>query len=295
MPAAAGLFISYRRDDSAGHARAIAAELARRFGPARVFIDVDDIVPGQRFADSIGQALAGASVLLVLIGPRWRGERGTQPPRLFEPDDFVRQEVATALRRGLRVVPVLLEGAAMPAADALPADLQALAALQAVPLDHARFDADLARLAAALRDTVGAPPAAAWRRRAAVLGAAVLAAGAGGWWLAARARRPAVNGPWQAELHYDWLPAPVTERFSFAGEGTALQGSAAFLGVPRGIVEGEVGAGGLRFSTRSEEMGGAVLIHRYTGRLVGGELRLTLQTEGGSSPRRPVGFTARRP
>lgn len=69
MPAAQ-VFISYRRDDSAGYARAIAAELAQHYGAGRVFMDVDDIAAGQGFAEAIQRAVGESSVLLVLIDRR---------------------------------------------------------------------------------------------------------------------------------------------------------------------------------------------------------------------------------
>jgi len=69
------VFISYRRDDTAGYARAVYDELARHFGPERVFIDVDDIGAGQAFDEVIAHAVGGSKVLLVMIGKRWLGER----------------------------------------------------------------------------------------------------------------------------------------------------------------------------------------------------------------------------
>lgn len=293
------LFISYRRDDSAGYARAIAAEMVRRFGAERVFIDVDDIAPGRGFAQAIHQALANASALLVLIGPRWRGQREGLAPRLDEPDDFVRREVAAALARGLRVIPVLLDGAAPPTAADLPPELQPLAGLQAIELSHGRFDTELGRLMDALQDTLGKPVAGARRRsqrRWLVVGAGLAVATAAGVWLlnAAGARRPAVNGEWRAEVTYGWPNARLVEVFSFSGQGEELHGSAGFLGVPRGVLGGTVEAGRLSFVARTSDMDGTTLVHRYSGRLVGGEIHFVMQTEGGTTAQGPVNFVARR-
>jgi hypothetical protein len=83
----------------------------------------------------------------------------------------------------------------------------------------------------------------------------------------------------------------------FAGEGAALHGSASFLGVARGVLEGGVDGAQLRFVTRTNELGGAAdaaLVHRYRAQLVGDELRFVMQTEGGSSSHVPVEFVARR-
>lgn len=316
------LFISYRRDDTAGYARAIGADLARHFGPGQVFIDVDDIGAGQPFAEVIRRAVGESKVLLVLIGWRWLGERAEASPRLFDADDFVRLEVAAGLADGLRVIPVLLDGAAMPTAAQLPDDLKALAGRNALELSHTRYAGDLERLIAALRDTLGAPevPSASpstsppagtpWRAGAAVAVAAVLLVG--GWWalrpvpnrpsaVPASAAAPAfvrlaVNGEWEAEVVYDWPNARYVERFVFQGDGESLHGSAAFLRVPRGLLEGRLLVDGLQFVTRTRELpGGEEVTRRYRGRWVGDRtLAFVMQTEGGSSTHVPIDFTARR-
>ena len=158
------IFISYRRDDAAGYARAVNDELARCFGAERVFIDVDDINAGQPFSEIIQRSVGDSAVLLALIGKRWRGERDGAAPRLFEAGDFVRQEVAAGLAKGLRVIPVLLDGVAMPDPAHLPPDLGALAGRNALELDNTRFAADMARLVREVRGALGedaAPPPAA--------------------------------------------------------------------------------------------------------------------------------------
>lgn len=298
MPAAQ-VFISYRRDDAAGYARAIAAELSARFGPQHVFMDVDDIAAGQGFAQAIERAVAGASVLLVLIGSRWRGEREGAPPRLHDPDDFVRREVAAALHRGLRVIPLLLDGAPMPTAAELPEELRPLAGLQALDFGNARFAGDIERLVSTIGLPAVVPHLPVWRRRAVGLGAGVaavvtLAAAMAWWWTGPGATRPAVNGEWRADVRYDWSNTSNEEQFRFDGEAGRLHGSASFLGVPRGLLEGKVDAQGLSFVTRTQELNGAELVHRYRGRLAGDEIRFVMQTEGGATARTPVAFIARR-
>ena len=152
------IFISYRRVDAAGYARAIGDALGRQFGPERVFIDVDDITAGQAFDDVIHQAVGGSRVLLVLIGRRWLGERDGQPARIHDSGDLVQREVATALASGMQVIPLLLDGAAMPDPAQLPAALQALTGRNALAIDNARFGADLDRLLSALRPLVDSMP-----------------------------------------------------------------------------------------------------------------------------------------
>jgi hypothetical protein len=106
--------------------------------------------------------------------------------------------------------------------------------------------------------------------------------------------RPDINGDWQAELTYDWPNARYTERFRFAGDAAELHGSASFLGVPRGLLEGQLEADALRFVTRTAELNGGETLHRYRIRLEAGEWRGVMQTEGGSSTHLPVEFVARR-
>ena len=317
------IFISYRRDDAAGYARAIHEELTRNFGAERVFIDVDDINAGQPFSEVIQRSVGASAVLLALMGKRWAGERDGAAARIFEAGDFVRQEVAAGLAKKLRVIPVLLDGATMPDAARLPPDLAPLAGRNALELDNSRFAADMARLVREVRSALGEDPATAPPQpkpsRTAWWAAAViaLAASAGLWqWRSsstpsspvAPARvdpapapiaRPAVNGEWRADVTYDWPNARFSERFTFAGEGDELHGSAAFLGVARGVLEGRIDAAGLSFVTRTSETtgsgdGGAAIVHRYRGRLAGDELRFVMQTEGGSSAHVPVEFVARR-
>lgn len=311
MPAGL-VFISYRRDDSAGYARALGDALAREFGAGRVFIDVDDIAAGQAFGDVIQRQLDSARLLLVLMGRRWLGEREGAPARIFDRDDFVRREVASGLARGAVVLPVLLDGAAMPRAEQLPAEIRALVQRQALSVDNARYADDVQRLVRAVREVIGPAVAAVSgpvpapasstsprRRWALAAGAGALLAAVGGWWAVSQRRpaRAAVNGRWQAEINYGWSNARHAETFEFQGDAEVLQGTASFLRVPRGIVQGRLEGDTLIFSTRSTELLGSEsreTVHRYRLRLVGDELQGTLQTEGGSAPSGPVAFVARR-
>ena len=321
-PPAAGpppqLFISYRRGDAAGYARALAESLGRHWGAEQVFLDVDDLQAGQPFAAALKQAVAGSAVLLVLIGPRWAGQGPSGRSRLHDPDDFVRREVALGLAGPARVIPVLLDGAPLPAAAELPDDLLPLLQRQAFPLDNARYADDLARLIAALSASPTAPlphhrpiAASARVRVRAVLGAALLlSAGWGAWWWSQRAEAPsgagavqpngpgpALQGRWQAEVVYPWPNARYLETFSFSAESAGWQGSASFLGVPRQIQRFEAGPQGLHFVTRSQELGRETTgrrEHHYRGRLQGELLQLQMQTEVDGVAEPPVQIIARR-
>ena len=149
--AAPRIFISYRRTDAPGHAGRIYDALARHFGDENVFMDVDDIPPGQSFTQVLDEALAGCDVLLALIGSHWtaRGRRLGRR-RLDDPDDFVRLEVGGALRRGIVVVPVLVQNAQMPAAAELPPPLAPLAHVQAFELIDRHWGANMRALLAML-------------------------------------------------------------------------------------------------------------------------------------------------
>jgi hypothetical protein len=140
------VFICYRREDAGYPAGWLFDQLAARLGADRVFKDVDSIEPGDDFEEVITGAVESCAVLLAVIGSRWVGAAGPDGRRLDDPGDFVRLEIEAALTRGVRVIPVLVDGARMPRPDRLPACLAPLARRQAVELSHARFTADLADL-----------------------------------------------------------------------------------------------------------------------------------------------------
>jgi hypothetical protein len=127
-----GVFISYRRDDTAGYAGRLYDALTADFGKEHVFIDIDSIGAGQNFADVIEQQIASCSVVIVLIGKGWLASTDEHAARrLDNPRDFVRLEVASALRRKLPVIPVLVGGAKMPRPDDLPPPRRRATAIRA--------------------------------------------------------------------------------------------------------------------------------------------------------------------
>lgn len=170
------VFLSYRREDSAAHAGRLADALRTRLGPDGVFLDVAAIRPGTDFTTAIDDALERTDAVLVVIGPRWLSaatEDGR--PRLADPDDYVRREVARALGSGVPVVPVLVGGAPLPAAEDLPDELAPLARRQAFTLDDTTWHHDLDGLLDSLE---GRPAGVAprRRRRALLVGAVALVA-----------------------------------------------------------------------------------------------------------------------
>ena len=145
------IFISYRREDSAGHAGRLFDRLREHFGKDRVFLDVVGIDAGVDFVETIDQAVGSCDVLLAVIGREWLTCCDKQNRRrLDDPNDFIRAEISSALKRNVRVVPILVEGAEMPPTDALPEELKRLTRRQAVELRDSRWDADIEALVAAL-------------------------------------------------------------------------------------------------------------------------------------------------
>ena len=121
------IFISYRRDDSEGHAGRLFEGLRARFGADAVFMDVVAIEPGVDFRQAIDEHVDRCDVLLAVIGPSWLDARNDQGERrLDEGRDLVRVEIAAALKRDIPVVPILIGGAAVPASETLPEELRAL-------------------------------------------------------------------------------------------------------------------------------------------------------------------------
>jgi hypothetical protein len=146
------IFISYRREDSAGYAGRLRESLERRLGKGAVFRDVDALEPGQDFVDTIAVRLRDAKACLVLIGREWLdAEDASGRRRLAQQNDYVRLEIATALEQpNMRVIPVLVEGTRMPATEELPETIQGLARRQAVSLRDESWDTDVQRFVSAL-------------------------------------------------------------------------------------------------------------------------------------------------
>ena len=159
----AAIFISYRREDSEDSARALYESLRSQFGKDRLFMDVEAIALGSDFRQAVENSLSGSGVFLAVIGPAWLDAKTPNDPsgkrRLDNPNDYVRQEVATALKKGsaLPVIPVLVRGATMPTADQLPDDLKDLAFRNALTLSNLDWDSNVQKLVDAVRPHVGEP------------------------------------------------------------------------------------------------------------------------------------------
>jgi hypothetical protein len=153
------IFISYRRDDAEGQAGRLFDDLVAHFGKDLVFMDVAGIEPGRDFRKVIDENVAACGVLLSIMGRGWLDAKDdTGRRRLDDPLDFVRLETASALKRDIPVVPVLVQGAKMPRAEQLPDDLKDLAYRNGVELTHARWDSDLQVLIKALERLAAQAP-----------------------------------------------------------------------------------------------------------------------------------------
>jgi hypothetical protein len=155
-PERLGIFISYRRADAGPYARLLQVELTERFPGARVFIDPDSIEAGLDVAKVIRDAVNSCRVMVVLIGRQWvtlADEEGRR--RLDDPDDYVRFEVGAALKRGVRAIPVLVDGARPLRPQQLPPDLRELARLNALEMSYDRYRYDADRLASLIGRVLG--------------------------------------------------------------------------------------------------------------------------------------------
>ena len=303
-----GIFISYRREDSAAYAGRLYDRLAAHFGSEQVFMDVDDIPPGADFASHIDAKVGSCDAMVVVIGQNWLTARDAEGRlRLSDPNDFVGLEVALALQRKVLVIPVLVGGAQMPKADQLRADLKALARRNALTLsDHDfRRDADnlvnvIEKLPSLGNRTTGAVAAQASEVRRKLLRRMIwkvpiiiMLVAFAVWWelrkeggeeIRVEASAPAFTGCWSGEVTYGW-GAKYTESFFFQPEGNKLFGTASFLGAKRGVEEGKVEGESISFYVRYQEISGGESRERknyYGGKLNGKDILIRMQDDRGN-------------
>jgi hypothetical protein len=134
-----GIFISYRRDEASAYAGRLYDRLAARFGREKIFLDAQNVGWGEDFIEVITEAAESCAVMIVLVGRQW--VRG--PDAHAESGDYVRLEVAKALGRKIRVIPILIQGASLPTAPELPEDLSPLLRRNALALSDARWERDV--------------------------------------------------------------------------------------------------------------------------------------------------------
>ncbi len=141
------IFINYRRQDSEGYVGRLYDHLLQHFQAEDIFMDVTSIEPGADFIQTLEDAVAACDVFIAMIGPQWltvandSGER-----RLDQWNDFVRIEIASALKHEKLVIPVLVGRAGMPAPVDLPEDISHLARRNAFEMSHQKFSQDMQQL-----------------------------------------------------------------------------------------------------------------------------------------------------
>lgn len=144
------IFISYRRAEAGDLVGRLHDRLVDR-GRHRVFLD-SGMPGGTPYHDAIADELRRCEALLAIIGPGWLDARDAEGRRrLDDPDDLLRLEIETALKRGVQVVPVLINGAVMPEKFDLPDSLRGLRGRQALPLRSESFHSDVGLILAAVK------------------------------------------------------------------------------------------------------------------------------------------------
>lgn len=146
------VFMSYRRVDSSDVTGRLYDRLVTHFGRDNVFKDVDSIPLGVDYRRHIDRMVSSCSVLLVVIGKQWLALAGGGPElRLQNPNDYVRIEIETALRRDIPVIPVLVQEAALPSEEELPPSLKELVYRNSINIrSDPDFHKDVDRLIASL-------------------------------------------------------------------------------------------------------------------------------------------------
>jgi tetratricopeptide (TPR) repeat protein len=147
------IFISYRRDDVPGDARGVRDALAAKFGKSSIFMDVDNLLAGQRFDEELTKALLDCDVLVAIMGPRWMDLLRAKSANAER--DYVREEIARALRHRMVVIPVRVgrEGQMppLPRPAELLDDIRDLVLYQKHDVAHERFGRDVAALVEVIR------------------------------------------------------------------------------------------------------------------------------------------------
>lgn len=175
----ARIFVCYRREDASGHVNGLVDRLEKEFGKDDVFADVRSWRAGD-FRKTIDAVINSCKVLLVVVGRDWLTLKDADGNvRLAQPDDYVRLEIASGLRRGIPIIPVLVGGASMPTGKNLPDEIKDFAFQNAIELRDSSWPADLDQFVEKLRALLGvAPPYAPrptqWKWYAVALTATIL-------------------------------------------------------------------------------------------------------------------------
>lgn len=140
------IFISYRVQDTAADTGRLVDSLKQVFYEDQIFMDIEKLEPGVDFRMALSKSLETCDVLFAVIGPDWLGENKNGEPRIKDPDDWVRLELETALRRNIRLIPVLMRDATLPAIEEIPESLHPLLNRQTYEISNKRWKYDTDQL-----------------------------------------------------------------------------------------------------------------------------------------------------
>jgi hypothetical protein len=204
------IFINYRRDDDPSAAARVRDALEAAFGSSSIFMDVDNLLAGQRFDEQLGKALANCEVLVAVLGPRWmdllkaRVESGQR--------DYVREEIAAALVRKIIIIPVRVgrdgQMLSLPEPNELPPDIRDLLLYQKHDVAHERFRREAEELVKAIKAVRKAkkPRRIPWQwTLAPVIGIAAIA------WVWTAGYFPGAPGPWPKTITFENATPPQAE------------------------------------------------------------------------------------
>lgn len=136
------IIISYRVADTKSIAGRLHDFLDDRYGSQNVSFGVDKLVrPGDDFQDAIEDGVRGADLLIVMIGSRW-----LEGDWLLQSNDYDRIALLAGINAKKRVLPVLVEGATLPSADALPPEMASVLRRSTLPLSDDNFRAEAAKI-----------------------------------------------------------------------------------------------------------------------------------------------------
>ena len=259
-------------------------------------MDLQDIAPGQNFAQSIDEMIARCDCVVAVIGPRWIEAIQRRAPA----DDFVQHEIAAALRRDITVIPVLVGGARMPPAEHLPPAMAALRYRNAFEVRDERFDDDVARLSDAIAALgIGDD---SWRpgtdrrsramRRAPLIAVAGLVAAVAAAYLMLRpeetattlvpvAPARALDGDWIAEIQKEGQPL-FRIRLTFEVAGDSITGMVRYPTGDAPILDARLAGGVLTFQTSHvPQFESTPATIRYQAEIAGDEIRFTTTDQYG--------------
>ncbi|MBN8787379.1 MAG: toll/interleukin-1 receptor domain-containing protein [Terrimonas sp.] len=140
------IFISYRVQDTAADTGRLVDSLKQVFSEDQIFMDIEKLEPGVDFRVALAKSLETCDVLFAVIGPGWVGIDKNGNPRIKQSEDWVRIELETALKRDIRVIPVLVRDASLPQPEELPESLYPLLNRQTYEISNKRWKYDTDQL-----------------------------------------------------------------------------------------------------------------------------------------------------